>query len=664
MCGILGIARPRPLRVELTDAQLVAMRDTLAHRGPDSAGLWRSEQGHVALAHRRLAVVDLTAEASQPMLAYDRQGSVAAAVVYNGELYNDAELRAHAAQEGWSGCGTRAGQGAPGRFVTQSDTETVLALLSQAAARAHRCSPGEADAWTDAIAGALATMRGMFALGFLDSAGQRLVIARDSLGIKPLYYSVIDDEAGRASELVFASEARAILAHPRTRARPDLVTVSSYLTTIRTTLGERTLFSGVRTLRPGEMAVIDLRSPGAFGVEVRDWTARLHGARNQLGCGATEDVLRGRSLDLEATRRVLADSVSRHLRADRPTCVLLSGGLDSSIIALEASRARSGGAGPLRTYASGFDDGTDGTDLGWARRMSAALGTAHTQCPVTREMFEHRWREMVEHLGVPLSTPNEVAINEVSRRLRSDGHVVALSGEGADELFGGYELPMRQAAEFERQGARSDVERGVFQLVSNAWVAPAHKAEVFKSEVWRALEQDAALHAEYVEAFERVAASAGRTGAAEALELHLRFTRRVNLTGLLGRLDTASMLEGVEGRTPMADARVALMADAIPMRFKYELGASPGESGRTKIALRDAYRGLLPDEIIDRPKASFPLPFQEWMQDAASVLVDSAFAREVFAPGAISLVAQSPRNAWHLAWPMINIALWARVWWG
>jgi asparagine synthase (glutamine-hydrolysing) len=354
-------------------------------------------------------------------------------------------------------------------------------------------------------------------------------------------------------------------------------------------------------------------------------------------------------------RQEVADSVRRHLRSDVPISCLLSGGLDSSIVASVAMRE----LGSLHTYCSGAtEQGAESDDFVVARLVAERLGTVHVEAPVTRALFARRWLEMVDATGLPLSTPNEVAINEVARRLRADGKIVTLSGEGADELFAGYEGPMRDAAAYEGllPSARPEWTRaagmhpGLFQLHANAWVPLESKAALLEERVWRGLEGDAALSEFY-----RVEFDDAQEG--EALQRHLRFHRRINLAGLLQRLDTATMLAGVEGRTPFADARVCALAESLPMAEKFR-------DGQTKRILRRAFAADLPREVVSRPKASFPLPFERWVEDRAHILRESALAREVFTPAAIETVARQPAPLWRLAWPMINIAMWGKVWWG
>lgn len=570
------------------------LRDRMTHRGPDGAGVW--DGGHAILGHRRLAVIDLSDAGAQPF------GDGTSRLVYNGELYNDAEVRRELAAAGVE-------------FRTLSDTETVLRAL---------------EVWGVA---ALARLRGMFALGWV--RGARLLIARDPLGVKPLYWRR-DVRRGRA-EVAFASEPAVLAGMGERGPRPDLVAVSAYLTTIRTTLGERTLYESVKTLRPGQWMEFDLSR-----AELPVRTGEIPWAK-----GAGMDV-----------RGTIAESVARHLRSDVPTCCLLSGGLDSTIVtALAAARTPN-----LRTYCSGAENPRDERDDFYhARLASAAIGTRHAEAPVTRELFVDRWRGMVGRMGMPLSTPNEVAINEVARRLRADGCIVTLSGEGADELFGGYDTPMSATERFIRGEWVTDEpcrprgmgDGGIFRLHEAAWVPLSAKGAILNEAITRATGGDAELIDGYRADFERC-------GGGSDMESHLRFMRRVNLAGLLQRLDTATMLEGVEGRTPFSDVAVAALAERLPMSEKFDSAADPPG----KRCLRRAFAGDVPGEVLKRPKASFPLPFDQWMGDVAGVLRKSELARECFTEAAIETVIAKPAELWRLAWPMLNIALWGQAVWG
>jgi asparagine synthase (glutamine-hydrolysing) len=656
MCGIFGIVGCGAMDADRARRGAARAMAAMSHRGPDGSGVWLGPG--VVLAHRRLAIVDREATGAQPMTTPDGRYTL----VYNGELYNDAEIRAALMPEvrarGWS-------------WSTTSDAQTVLYALA---------------VWGDA---ARRRLRGMYAFGFFDVTSRRLVVARDQLGIKPLYY------ARCAGRVVFASEIAGVLSQDEVAARPDFGAVASYLVTIRTTIGARTLYEGVRTLRAGEWREFDASSD-----ELREREIVADGADGWCGDGV--------AISDAALADVVEESVAAHLRADVPVCAMLSGGLDSSVIATLAKER----VGALSTYAAGASGAGVHDDVAAAADVAAALETRHTHVEMTRERFAELWEEMTGRMGLPLSTPNETAIYSLASRMRRDGFVVALSGEGADELFAGYEGPMDAAHGFEvGRGGESDQESvragAAFQRDANAWTPRGALADVLRPEVFAAARVDDVLDAEYERVFAAARREAGgdvdtyvgstdrseprsvarevqgggrRNGEHRSLRAaiggtevaamcgvgldvrvrtHLIFQRRVNLHGLLMRLDQATMLASIEGRTPLADVMVARAAAGMPLSRLY---SAAGEGVRTKMALRRAFRGRVHRGALERPKASFPLPFQQWLGDAAEMLRGSRFAREVFTEAAVETVAGNAEKLWPLAWPMMNVAMWGRRW--
>lgn len=533
-------------------------------------------------------------------------GDARHALIYNGELYNDAELR-----ESLSDLGVR--------FESESDSETLLRALA---------------AWGE---GAIGRLRGMFAFAWHDRVQRRLVLARDAFGMKPLYWWLGTSRGGL--ELVFASEVVAVLRHPHVPVRPDWSGVSAYLSTIRTSLGGNTMFEGVRAVRPGEWISFDL-------------------SREDLP--SRSRVLPPPEPSNDDIGELVGDSVQRHLRADVPVCSMLSGGLDSTIIAFEAGKWQT-----VQTYAAGTPTRDPADDLACARVVAGEMNLAHTSVEVSRETFLERWRDMVARLGMPLSTPNEVAINELARRMRKDGFVVALSGEGADELFAGYDHPLEAACSVLKGAERLSPELLVaVELEQNAWTPPVLKPTLLNQEMWLRLEADAHLHESLRRVFENSMEACGDGdlhGLDATLRVMLEYQRRVNLVGLLGRLDSATMLESIEGRTPFADARVLSAARALPTERLITWG--PGGT-RSKIALREAYAGRIPSVALQRAKASFPLPFTQWLEPMGATLRRSGLLREFFNEAAIGVVGVSPGTSWRLAWPMINLAMWGERWWG
>ena len=616
MCGILGIVTPKGTQANTSRETFARVRDAMEHRGPDSSGVWQHE--NVLLGHRRLAVIELSAAGQQPMLLHDAgdDGAVRSAMVYNGELYNDAELR-----------GTLEASGTC--CASASDTETLA-----------RCVQVMGT-------GVIETLRGMFAFANWHVHERTLVLGRDPMGIKPVYYATV--RSGGVEHFCFASELQAmekLLIALGQRCEPDMVTVSAYMTTIRATLGARTLLQGVRVVLPGEVIEVDA------GGDVLRVTHQISHHVSGRAARRSEELAKELGSYENAVARVretVIESVRAHLVSDVPVCTLLSGGLDSAIVASIARTELS--------FCAGARDSGDGAqvspDFAFAAEAAAAYGMRHQEAIVTREMFAEQWAAMVKHNRQPLSTPNEIAIHHVAKTLRAAGCVVTLSGEGADELFGGYDLALTQARDAWASGrVRTAEDAGEFELDANAWIARVMKQQVLTAGAWRAAEQDDALRGHYREAFAKVAAERDDD---EPLQAHLRWQRATNLVGLLQRLDTATMRAGVEGRTPFADVRVMELAESLPLGWKLR----SGDAGlTTKAVLRDAFASDVPAGILRRPKASFPLPFQAWVGDSVSVLKRSEFIREIVSPAVVQQVMEHPRELWHVAWPLVNLAMW------
>jgi len=635
VCGLLGIVARPGEGPNVSEAQCVEMRDRLAHRGPDACGL--VQHRNVFFAHRRLSVID-PEHGEQPLWSADRRYLL----VYNGELYNDAEIRRELKRRHRV------------EFHTDCDTETLLVALTT---------------WGEA---AMPRLRGMFAFALYDFVENRLLLARDPLGIKPLYYALV----GR--EIVVASRPSAILAHPGMHAEPDLAVVSAYLSTIRSTLGRRTMLRGIETVLPGECVEV------TFAKGTPQIRHRVYWTEPTAPC---DDL----SFDEAATlvRKAVIDSVQSHLRSDVPRCLLLSGGIDSAIIATVCRDL--GVRDILRTWCA-----SDASDCGGDRRhaamMAQRLGAAHHDVLIDERDFRRAWIDLIALNDTPLSTPNETAIYVVARALKPHA-TVALSGEGADELFAGYAMPVlcgldaihaargeghdgaareRYLAELREQyGAAALGSEAEHFLRANSWIHPSRKAGVFTDAMWSASGEDALLMQEMTAEFARED-EAAVTPEQRLLRVH----RRLNLTGLLGRLDTSTMAASVEGRTPFADARLAELAASLPFDYKFRsrAAADGGWSSaaqamarggvETKRVLRAAFARDIPLEILQRPKASFPLPFQQWLAPLARRLSSSSIADSIIRPEALASLAADPSANWLALWPICNLALWHEHLWG
>ncbi len=602
------------------DAPLVeAMRDLLAHRGPDDAGLLH--EGHLALAHRRLTLLDAVGGA-QPF-RLQRRGLPRVALVFNGEIYNHLELRKELSDElARNGCA----------FETRSDTETLAVLL------AMRGREG------------LSKLRGMFAFAAWFPDTERLLLARDPFGIVPLYHTRTKHHDG--DEIAFASEPAPLLANPAFKVEPDWCSVASYLEMPRRTFGARTLYRGLAMVEPGHSHEFDLAREDL---------------RETISCFAPSCTQGGMIDEHDAAwivRETVTKSIELHMVADAPICTLLSGGIDSTVIA-SIARAHSKS---LVTFAAGAttDLSQPGSDLFMARRVANLLGSDHHEILIDRESFAAHWSQLLGDGLMPLATPNEIAIAMLGEQIAPHAKA-ALGGEGADELFGGYGAPLEATLAW----TEADIERtpytaAQFYRTAFGWSPRTLVPELFADSVRSTIHSKAedplgALLEQHFNAASDLS----------SLASHLEVQRAVNLTNLLERLNVSLMRSGVEGRVPFADVAVLDVARRVGTNHlfagtSHELGAYSHSHGGiqtasgtlvTKRVLRHAFADVLSPEIACRPKASFPLPFEQWIA-AAAPWMDGPVAREVFSPAARVLVANQASQHWRLAWPMLNVARW------
>src|SRR2546430_4690884 len=566
MCGIVGIVKLNQ-RETVDAARLTRMRDVLRHRGPDGEGLWI--EGPVGLGMRRLAIVDV-AGGRQPMANEDGT----AWIVYNGEIYNHADLRPGLEQRGHS-------------YRTRSDTETVLHLYEE---EGERC---------------VERLQGMFAFALWDGTRRRLLLARDRLGITPLYYAWTEDE------LLFASEIKAILAGGSVRPALNEAIVPEFLAT-GFVAGPETFFRGVRKLQPGRTLSW---SPVEGLRERRYWQlpATANGAPVTLEGGARE------------VRARLTEAVRSHLMSDVPLGLFLSGGIDSSGLAgLMAPMVKE----PIRTFAVGFSE-REANELAYARLAARAVGAEHREVVVAPAEFFGVLPQLLWHEDEPIRFPSSIALYFVSRLARDHVKVV-LTGEGADELFLGYErywvtawnerlgraywgltpralqgtvkgLVGRLPRPLRRFAARTflAVGPGPRDLFFDNWA-------VFPLALQPQLVSDPDLlsardpYAEGLRAYEE---AAGGT-----LERMSYADAQTYLVELLMKQDQMSMAASIESRVPYLDHEFVEHAAAIPGRSKLR-------GWQTKAVLRAALRDLVPREILTRRKMGFPVPVNRRYRD-------------------------------------------------
>lgn len=564
------------------------MSERIAHRGPDADGIYtfNDSRVHVQLAHRRLSIIDLSAAADQPFT----QGGLT--ISYNGELYNYKEIRSELASSGV-------------RFRTTSDTEVVL------------------EAWRKFGAGALKRFRGMFAFALFDEATCKLVIARDQMGIKPLYWMA------RQGGVVFASELKAIVAAVGKELTVDSGTlVASML--YYWVPDQRCSLRGVQKLPPGSW--LELSPDGAIRSE-------RYFSMPELAAEASA----GEPQDL---RTIIEESVTAHLVADVGVSSFLSGGLDSSIITVLAKRANP----EMDAYTIRFREQDQRLeampdDVVYARKVADQFGIHLHEIEIAPDIVDLLPR-MVDVLDEPIGDPAAINTLLMCEAARSAGVKVLLSGMGADELFGGYRkhLACVMAARYQKtpKALRTGLEKGVDALPVTARGRGLRYARWAKRFLTFAeLPEEEAFRRSYTlydppDLEDLLSPDLGGF-VTEIVDEHREIYRDTVLTDHVNRMcladsrlflpglnlaytDRASMAASTEVRVPFVDPVVARAA------FSFR-GTQKVRGRRQKIALKDAAEAWLPDEIVNRPKASFSAPLRAWVAHELRPVVDEVLLK-------------------------------------
>ncbi|MEZ5909254.1 MAG: asparagine synthase (glutamine-hydrolyzing) [Hyphomicrobiaceae bacterium] len=637
MCGIAGVMRLRPGRALPPAEVLDRMTDTLAHRGPDARGVWMDGVRGVGLGHRRLSIRDLSPTGAQPMTS----GCGRCIIVYNGEVYSHAEIAADLARTGRT-------------LKGHSDTEIIL----------EACAEWGVDA-------VLPRLIGMFAFALYDKASGELVLARDRLGIKPLYWS---DEAGL---LRFGSELKALRALPDWTPRIDRRALASYMRH-NYIPAPHTIYEGVRKLEPG--TVLKAGRDGIIRIS-RYW---------DLTAIAAEAVRAPRDIaDEEAVDRLdalLSDAVRRRLVSDVPIGALLSGGVDSSLVT--ALMAETAGR-RINTYTIGFaEKGFDEAPA--ARAIAGHLGTEHTELYATAAHALDLVTSLPRWYDEPFADASQLPTLLVCELTRK--HVtVALSGDGGDELFAGYTrypqalglwsrassapapvrgtlaravlatpdalidragglLPRRlrktalgsRLRSFARAVVTNDPDALYRRMISH-WDEPG--ALVIGGEEYKGVLWDTSLSERVPDQLER---------------MMLADTLTYLPDDILTKVDRASMAVGLEARVPLLDHRVVELAWTFPRRLKLR-------GTETKWALRQVLYRRLPRTLIDRPKMGFGIPLATWLRgplrDWAEDLLDETRLRDqgLFHPAAIRQHWRAHLDGTDWAHPLWNVLM-AQAW--
>jgi asparagine synthase (glutamine-hydrolysing) len=578
MCGICG--KLNLDRGEFVDrALLERMTKAIEHRGPDGGGLHIA--GNVGLGHRRLSIIDLST-GDQPMCNED--GCVW--VVFNGEIYNFAELRVEL-------------QGRGHQFKSRSDTEVIV----------HGYEEWGPDVVT--------RLRGMFAFAAWDARQETLLLARDRVGIKPLYYHC----DGRS--IVFGSELKAIIADGRVQRRVKRRAVDRFLT-FGYLPGSETLIEGIHKLQPGHLLTVQ-----GGRVETRQyWDLQF---RSSVPETSFKDAVR--TLD-----KLLARTVKDHLISDVPVGVLLSGGVDSSGV---LSYAADGASRVLNTFTVGFSGASVPDERPYARLASSRYNCAHYETTISPQQFLEFLPSYVWHMEEPVCEPPAIALFFIAQIARQAGVKVLLSGEGGDEAFGGYKT-YRNLLLLERLkkmfGPAKGLLRAGFSAASAVWpgadayanlvdprvseyyfgrtATPDQRFDGLKTDLYKADMEEGAPKDEVTEWLFR--AEPSRSALSHMLYVD---SKSWLPDDLLVKADKMTMATATELRVPFLDYQVLEFAAGLPDDFK--IG-----SGVAKRVLREALRTRVPEEVLTRKKAGFPVPYDRWLHDELYPFVsDTLLAR-------------------------------------
>ena len=653
MCGICGVYEYGASEPGITSSLVARMRDTLTHRGPDDAGVYVTEDRRVGLGNRRLAIVDLSPAGHNPMPNED--GSVW--ITFNGEIYNHEALRPALVNKGHT-------------YRSRTDTETIIHLYEERGL----------DFVHD--------IEGDFAIALWDNHERRLVLARDPIGVKPLYYMIA---GGR---LIFASEIKAILEHPAVGRDVDEEALYHYLTFL-TTPAPQTMFAGIKKLPAGCLLTCDARGEVKI---TRYWDAIVLRPDSSL--------IKDEREAAGEIRRLLTEAIEKRMMSDVPFGVFLSGGIDSTAnVALMAGLMDR----PVRTFTVGFRDHPAYNETEEARDVAREYGTDHHEVLISQRDLLDFLPALVFHQDEPIADPVCVPIYYVSKLARETGTTVIQVGEGSDELFCGYrdyayylkfyDYAWRYLSKLPGPARRAVAAAGRMMLKAGGnefpggWrkVGPdllrrlAGGEELFWSgtmifdesqkqqlitpatrkrmNAGRAVGEALSSHSVVREDVERLLAAkpdADQLGRMIYQELKLRLAEL-----LLMRVDKMTMATSVEARVPFLDRKLVEFAMTVPREMKYR-------DGETKHVLKRALGPIIPDRVLKRKKKGFGAPINEWMLDRLGGFVEDTLfnsslrRRELFDYDFIKRLLDDHRagrvNYSFYLWSLLNLSLWYEQW--
>ena len=569
MCGINGIANTN--RKSINENILMAMRDEIIHRGPDDSGIFINKNINIGLAHRRLSIVDVK-HGHQPMFNNDKSVTI----IYNGEIYNHADYRAELESKGY-------------KYQTNCDTETILYLYEE---YGSKC---------------LKKLRGMFAFALWDERKSELFVARDRLGVKPLYY--IHDAEGN---LFFASEIKSLLISKAVKPELNYNSLPDQLANHGTSYDE-TLFNGVKRLLPGHFLIWH---DGKIKIE-KYWDVSFEPKEEK-----------SEAEFVERWREKFKESVRLRLMADVPIGMFLSGGIDSSAIcAMMAQMVDK----PIKTFSVGFKE-REANEFEYARIVSKAFETEHHEITITPEQFFEELPNLIWHEDEPLGFIASVPLYFVSKLAQSHVKVV-LTGEGSDEILAGYgryakTLMLMQYGEkyesvapnFLRSAVRSGVSalpNSINRKLSRTFLSRQSDVEnlffdnfaVFPKKMQsRLLSDKTKSKIADLNPYKFQNDWFNESDAVEMLDKILYADTKTYLHELLMKQDQMSMAASIESRVPFLDHELVELTAKMPTKMKMR-----GKT--TKWILRESLKNILPREILTRSKMGFPVPVGNWFRN-------------------------------------------------
>lgn len=616
MCGIVGYLGSFQ-KNEAVDV-INKMNNAIVHRGPDDFGEYCED--NIAFGMRRLSIVDIEG-GHQPIFSEDNQY----AIVFNGEVYNHNELREELKEQGF-------------KFHSRSDTEVILkAYLSYGLSFIHK-------------------LNGMFSFFILDKVEQKCFIFRDRIGIKPLYYY----HNNITKDFLFASEVKSIIASDKLDKNINYQSLNDYLT-LRYCPQSSTIWENVSKLEPGNYIEYDLKN-NSFEIN-KYWDFSFQNKVNKNDFEYQEEF-----------KNLIEDSVKKRIiSSDVPVGVFLSGGLDSSLIATTAVQL---GHKNFHTFSVGFEDDRDENELSYAREVAEFIDSKHHEVIVTKEKFLNFLPELVYYMDEPYADLTAVPLYFLSHEARKHVKVV-LSGEGADELFGGYDLnnlnnrfkllkkiEKLKSLFFLLKPFVKDTHKELLNDIAKYSVDKTlEKRATYITKYWTQSEKDILLNDNFNDTNDLISSLYQYTSSSDPIDqVSDTYSRLWLVEDLLMKADKITMANSLEARVPFLDHRIIEFASTLPTHLKVT-------KDTTKYILREYAKEMIPRNILERPKKGFSIPVYKWLKDdlqdwAKDLILNSKeleFLNKKLVLEEFSKLQDNTQSA-HKIWMIIILHYWIKRW--